>query len=66
MGKSNLECADAVMARKSHIFVADTLSEQNKNQLTAWGVEFLELKSNGDCVGDFRGILKRLEITYKD
>ncbi|EAL53288.1 putative type II restriction enzyme [Campylobacter upsaliensis RM3195] len=30
MGKGNPESADAVIARDSHIFIADTLSEQNK------------------------------------
>ncbi|WP_104686621.1 CfrBI family restriction endonuclease [Helicobacter felis] len=65
MGKGNPESADAVMARESHIFIADTLSDQNKNQLRAWGVEFLELKGNEDCIGDFKKILKKLSIPYK-
>ncbi|MCA6070657.1 MAG: CfrBI family restriction endonuclease [Endomicrobium sp.] len=32
MGKGNPESADAIFARKSDLFVADTLSQQNKNQ----------------------------------
>ena len=35
MGKGNPESADAVIARDSDIFVADTLSSQNKKQLEA-------------------------------
>ncbi len=62
MGKGNPECADAVMARESDIFIADTLSEQNKRQLGAWGIEFLELKSNENCVENFKQILKKLSI----
>ncbi|MCD8305599.1 MAG: CfrBI family restriction endonuclease [Prevotella sp.] len=32
MGKGNPESADAIIARDSDLFVADTLSQQNKNQ----------------------------------
>ena len=42
MGKGNPESADAVIARDTNIFIADTLSEQNKNQLSYLGVEYLE------------------------
>ncbi|WP_163566088.1 CfrBI family restriction endonuclease [Helicobacter suis] len=65
MGKGNPESADAVMARESHIFIADTLSDQNKRQLKDWGVAFLELKGNKHCIDDFRNILKRLHIPYR-
>ena len=64
MGKGNPESADAVIARESKIFVADTLSEQNKNQLKSLGVEFLELKDNKNCVDDFKKILKKLDIPF--
>ena len=64
MGKGNPESADAVIARESKIFVADTLSEQNKNQLKSLGVEFLELKNNENCVDDFKKILKKLDIPF--
>jgi hypothetical protein len=43
MGKGNPESADATIARDSHIFIADTLSELNKRQLTARGVYWVEL-----------------------
>ena len=64
MGKGNPESADAVIARDSDIFIADTLSEQNKNQLKSRGVEFLELKNNKNCVDDFKKILEKLDIPF--
>lgn len=64
MGKRNPESADAVIARDSHIFIADTLSEQNKRQLKALGIEFLELKNNKRILLDFMNILKNLQIPF--
>ncbi len=65
MGKGNPESADATIARDSDIFIADTLSEQNCNQLAARGVEYLILKENTDCINDFKQILKRLDIPFE-
>lgn len=65
MGKGNPESADAVIARDSHIFIADTLSEQNKSQLKSLGIEFLELKNNKNIFSDFMQILQSLGIPYK-
>ncbi len=45
MGKGNPESADAVVARDSHLFVADTLSERNKAQLQERGVAWVELSA---------------------
>lgn len=64
MGKGNPESADAVIARDTNIFIADTLSLQNKNQLKSLGIEYLELKNNKNCLNDFRKILDKLEIPY--
>ncbi|MEB2811554.1 CfrBI family restriction endonuclease [Campylobacter upsaliensis] len=64
MGKGNPESADVVIARDSHIFIADTLSEQNKKQLKALGIEFLELKNNERILLDFMNILKNLQIPF--
>ena len=61
----NPESADATIARDSDIFIADTLSEQNCNQLAARGVEYLILKENTDCINDFKQILKRLDIPFE-
>lgn len=64
MGKGNPESADAVIARDTNIFIADTLSLQNKNQLKSLNIEFLELKNNQNSIADFKKILQRLEIPY--
>lgn len=64
MGKGNPESADAIIARNSDIFVADTMSEQNKNQCRLLNIEYLELKDNDDVIGDFKKILDRLDIPY--
>lgn len=62
MGKGNPESADAVIARDTNIFIADTLSLQNKNQLKSLNIEFLELKNNKNSIADFKKILQKLEI----
>ena len=64
MGKGNPESADATIARDSDIFVADTLSEQNCNQLASRGVEYLILKGNKDPLKKFRQILDKLDIPH--
>ena len=46
MGKGNPESADAVIARDSKVFVADKLSDLNKEQLDERGVEWVELRSD--------------------
>ena len=64
MGGGNPESADAVIARDSDIFIADTLSTQNKNQLNQLGIAWLELKNhdNADIISQFKEILLRLDI----
>lgn len=64
MGGGNPESADAVIARDSDIFIADTLSTQNKNQLNTLGISWLELRNhdNADIISHFKKILLRLEI----
>lgn len=64
MGRGNPESADAVIARDSQIFIADTLSEQNKSQLLSLGVKYLELKNNKNIKEDFQNILKELNIPF--
>jgi len=66
MGKGNPEGADAVIARDSHIFIADTLSEQNKNQLKALNIEYLELKNNTAIISQFKDILQKLDIPFDE
>lgn len=64
MGRGNPESADSVMASDSDTFIADTLSEQNKKQLTNWNIEYLELKNNSknDIINKFNEILKKLNV----
>lgn len=66
MGGGNPESADAVIARNSDIFVADTLSRQNKNQLDSLGIFWLELKNHSreDILKQFRKILEKLDIPF--
>lgn len=46
MGQGNPESADAIIARGSNILVADTLSEQNKNQCKQLGIEWVACRDN--------------------
>lgn len=64
MGKGNPESADATIARDSDIFIADTLSQQNKNQLKSRNIKYLVLKNNKDIILDFKEILRKLEIPH--
>lgn len=65
MGKGNPESADAIIARGTNIFVADTLSQQNKNQCDELGIHWIALRdANG--FRKFKSILEKLQIPYKD
>lgn len=67
MGGGNPESADMVIARNSDIFIADTLSTQNKNQLDSLGIYWLELKNHrrADIILQFKKILAGLKIPIK-
>ncbi|MBH0294688.1 CfrBI family restriction endonuclease [Helicobacter pylori] len=62
MSKGNPESADAVIARDTDIFIAYTLSEQNKQQLENLNIVYLELKNNSNILLDFKKLCKRLDI----
>ena len=63
MGKGNPEGADTTIARDSHLFVADKLSDLNKQQLSQKGVNWVELRSpNG--FAKFQDILQALNVPY--
>ncbi len=62
MSKGNPESADAVIARNTDIFIAYTLSEQNKQQLENLNIVYLELKNNSNILLDFKKLCKRLDI----
>lgn len=65
MGKGNPESADAIIARDTNIFIADTLSAQNISQLQSLNVEYLVLKNNDKVIDDFKSILLKLDIPFE-
>ncbi|MDR1653600.1 MAG: CfrBI family restriction endonuclease [Prevotellaceae bacterium] len=64
MGKGNPESADAIFARKSDVFIADTLSQQNKNQAEELNVFWVALRDK-DGYKRFGLALKQLGIPHK-
>jgi len=65
MGRGNPESADAVIARASTVFIADKLSQQNKNQLDHLKINWIELRTQ-DGYKRFKKTLDNLKIPYKD
>lgn len=65
MGRGNPEGADAAIARDSHVFVADTLSDTNKNQLNSIGVEWVELRTDHGF-RRFKTVLENLQIPHQE
>ncbi|NLK93217.1 MAG: CfrBI family restriction endonuclease [Bacteroidales bacterium] len=65
MGKGNPESADAIIARNSDVFVADTLSQQNKNQCEELNISWVALREN-DGYKRFKLPLERFEIPHTD
>lgn len=63
MGIGNPESADAFIARDSRVFIADKLSDTNKNQLNSRKIEWVELRSNGGFKR-FDTVLKNLKIPH--
>ena len=66
MDVGNSKAADTVITRNSDVFISDTLSKQNKNQLNQLGVLWLELKnySRSDILKDFKAILEKLNVPF--
>lgn len=64
MGKGNPESADAIIARSTNIFIADTLSQQNKNQCDQLGIEWIALRDT-DGFKRFKNILEKLNIPHR-
>ncbi len=65
MGRGNPESADAVIARATNVFVADKLSQQNKNQLDDLKINWIELRTQ-DGYKRFKKALEKLKIPHKD
>ena len=64
MGKGNPESADAVFARDTDVFIADTISSNSKNQLDSGNIEWIELRG-GQALKEFARVLDKLKIPYK-
>ncbi len=64
MGSGNPESADAVITRVTNIFVADKLSNQNKNQLDNLGISWVEMRSENGFMR-FKLALEKLQIPHK-
>lgn len=65
MGQGNPESADAIIARGSKVFVADTLSQQNKNQCDQLDVAWVACRDE-DGYKRFKLVLDRFNIPYTD
>ncbi len=65
MGQGNPESADAVIARDTTVFVADKLSDLNKQQLTTRGIHWVELRAE-EGYKRFYTILQALRIPAAD
>lgn len=65
MGEGNPESADAIFARQTEVFVADTLSVQNKNQSDLLGVVWVACKDNNGYKR-FAFALDKFNIPYTD
>ena len=61
MGKGNPESADSAIARDSNIFIADTLSDGNKEQFTRRNTQWIELRQPDGYKKMYR-ILQLLDI----
>ena len=64
MGKGNPESADGAFARESRIFIADTLSDKNQQQLDEKGILWVMLRSD-DRFLRFKSILEKLDIEHQ-
>lgn len=65
MGQGNPESADAIIARGSNVFVADTLSQQNKNQCDQLNVSWVACRDENGYKR-FAKVLQRFNIPYTD
>lgn len=63
MGQGNPESADAIIARGSSLFVADTLSQQNKNQCDQLGICWVACRDK-EGYKRFKLALDKFEIPY--
>lgn len=64
MGRGNPESADVIYARDTKLFIADTLSEQNKKQFASNNISYIEMKNNKDIISDFKKVLDCLDVPH--
>lgn len=64
MGQGNPESADAIIARDTDVFIADSLSETNKAQLDSLKVHWVELRAEKGYM-EFSNILTKLNIPHQ-
>ena len=64
IGKGNPESADAVLARSSRVYVADTMSEKNIKQMNYRRVQWVHLKAD-EGYRRFGTVLENLNIPHK-
>lgn len=65
MGKGNPESADSAMARDSDVFLADTLSARNIEQLSNRNVEWVSLRGSEGWLR-FATVLRNLGIPHRE
>ncbi len=65
MGQGNPESADAIIARNSDVFVADTLSQQNKKQCEQLGICWIACRDE-DGFRRFKDVLIKFNIPFVD
>lgn len=63
MGQGNPESADAIFARKSDLFVADKLSDLNKQQADELDVQWIELRQKNGFL-KFESALTNFDIPF--
>lgn len=65
MGKGNPESADGIIARASDVFIADKLSDLNKQQLNNLNIRWVEMRSENGY-RKFQQILGELDVPNTD
>lgn len=65
MGQGNPESADVILARGSDVLIADTLSQQNKNQCDELGVKWVACRDE-EGYRRFKDVLDSLSIPCTD
>lgn len=65
MGRGNPEGADVIFARKSNVFIADKMSDLNKQQAESYNVKWVELRDENGYKR-FGKVLQELKIPHTE